>query len=141
MENKFFISIPSKDLKATTTFFARMGFSFDPQFSDDNSKCLIISDATFVMIITEELFKTFTGKDIPGPSGVILSFTRESRESVDEFMESCITAGGIDVSKPQTMDAMYVRSFEDPDGHLWEVFHMDVASMRMEPDVTPAQSR
>lgn len=118
-----------------------MGFSFDPQFSDDNAKCLIISDDTFVMFITEDFFKTFTGKDIPGPSGVILSITAESRESVDELIQASVSAGGRDVSKPQTMEAMYVRSFEDPDGHLWEIFYMDVAKLRMEPDVTPAQGR
>ncbi|HLN20985.1 MAG TPA: VOC family protein [Bacteroidales bacterium] len=137
---KIFINLPSKDLKKTATFFARMGFSFDPQFSDDNAKCLIISDEIYVMFLSEQFFRSFTNKDIPDTSkttGAILSLTAESREEVDSFMEHCIAAGGRDVSKPQEMDFIYTRSFEDPDGHLWEVFYMDMAKIRIEPDLQP----
>jgi uncharacterized protein len=141
MGTKIFINLPVKDLKKTATFFARLGYSFDPQFSDDNGKCLIISDSIYVMLLTEPFFKSFTGKDVPDTSGtseVILSLTMDSRESVDDFMEKCISEGARDLSKPQEYDFMYTRSFEDPDGHIWEVFYMDMAKVRSEPKATPA---
>jgi predicted lactoylglutathione lyase len=141
MERKIFINLPVRDLNKTSTFFARMGYSFDPQFSDEKAKCMIISDDIYVMLLTEPFFKSFTGKDIPDTSKtseVILSLNEESREAVDNFMEKCISAGGKDLTKPQEMDFMYTRSFEDPDGHLWEVFWMDMARMRVESNAQPA---
>jgi predicted lactoylglutathione lyase len=140
MGKKIFVNLPVKDLKKTSTFFAKMGYSFDPQFSDENAKCMIISDDIFVMLLVEPFFKSFTGKEIPDTSGnceVILSLNEESREAVDDYMKKCVAAGGRDLTKPQQMDFMYTRSFEDPDGHLWEVFWMDMAKMRVEPNAQP----
>lgn len=140
MGKKIFVNLPVKDLKKTSIFFAKLGYSFDPQFSDEKAKCLIISDDIFVMLLLEPFFKSFTGKEIPDTSKtceVILSLIADSREAVDEFMEKCVAAGGHDLSKPQEMDFMYSRSFEDPDGHLWEIFYMDMAKVRVEPKAQP----
>lgn len=135
MEKKIFINLPVKDLKRTATFFARLGYSFDPQFSDDNAKCMIISDDIYVMLLVEPFFRSFTGKEIPDTSRsseVILAFNEENREAVDRFMDICLAEGAKDLTKPQMVDYMYSRSFEDPDGHIWEVFWMDVARARAE---------
>lgn len=140
METKIFVNLPVKDLKRSSTFFSKMGYSFDPQFSDDNAKCLIISDHIFVMLLVEPFFKSFTKKEIPDFSrtaGAILSISTDNREAVDELMKKSISAGGKDVSQPQQVDFMYTRSFEDPDGHLWEVFYMDMAKVRSEPKTQP----
>lgn len=140
MGKKIFVNLPVKDLKKTSTFFAKLGYSFDPQFSDEKAKCMIISDDIYVMLLVEPFFKSFSGKEIPdtaASSEVILSLDADSREAVDQFMEKCISAGGRDLSKPQEMDFMYTRSFEDPDGHIWEVFYMDMAKVRVEPKAQP----
>lgn len=141
MESKIFINLPVKDLKVTSTFFEKIGYSFDPQFSDENARCMIISDHIYVMFLVEPFFQSFTGKNIPDSSetaGVILSLNLESREAVDEFIHKCLAVGGRDVSQPQSVDFMYTRSFEDPDGHIWEVFYMDMVKVRMDPKAQPA---
>ncbi len=139
MDTKLFINLPVKDPGATSKFFAKMGFSFDPQFSDDKAKCLIISDDMYVMFLAEPFFKSFTGRNIPdrSTSGVILSLLAHSREEVDQMIEKSISAGGRDISKPQQMDMMYTKTFEDPDGHIWEVFYVDMAKVRAEPKEQP----
>jgi predicted lactoylglutathione lyase len=140
MGKKIFVNLPVKDLKKTSTFFAKLGYSFDPQFSDEKAKCMIISDDIYVMLLVEPFFKSFTGKEIPDTSKtseVILSLIADSREAVDQFMEKCVSAGGRDLSKPQEMDFMYTRSFEDPDGHLWEIFYLDMAKVRVKPKEQP----
>lgn len=140
MGTKIFINLPSKDLKRTTRFFAKLGYKFDPRFSDENAQCMIISDDIYVMFLTEQFFRSFTHKDIPDSSaGAIYALTAESREAVDEFMQRCIAEGGRDLSQPQTMDFMYTRSFEDPDGHIWEIFWMDMAKVANEPKTIPVQ--
>lgn len=140
MGTKIFINLPSKDLKRTTRFFAKLGYKFDPRFSDENAQCMIISDDIYVMFLTEQFFRSFTRRDIPDSSaGAIYALTAESREAVDEFMQRCIAEGGRDLSQPQTMDFMYTRSFEDPDGHIWEIFWMDMAKVANEPKTIPVQ--
>lgn len=140
METKIFVNLPVKDLKKTSTFFAKMGYSFDPQFSDENAKCLIINDHIYVMLLVEPFFKSFTHKEIPETSNsaeVILALTVDSREAVDDLMQKCIAAGGKDISRPQEVEFMYGKSFEDPDGHIWEIFYMDMARVRIEPKTQP----
>lgn len=131
MGTKIFINLPTKDLNRTARFYARLGFSFDPQFSDDNGKCMIISDDIFVMFLSEQFFRSFTRKDIPeSAAGAIYSLQKDTREEVDDFMQKCIAEGATDLTQPQTMDFMYTRSFEDPDGHIWEVFYMDLEKFK-----------
>ncbi|HLP72899.1 MAG TPA: VOC family protein [Bacteroidales bacterium] len=140
MGKKIFINLPVKDLKRTASFFSRLGYSFNPQFSDEKAKCMIISDDIYVMLLTEPFFTSFTGKDVPDTktsSEVILSLQADSREGVDTYLERCISGGAKDLTKPQTMDFMYTRSFEDPDGHIWEVFWMDMAKVT---EQQPAQT-
>lgn len=140
METKIFVNLPVKNLEVTATFFAKMGYRFDPQFSDEKAKCMIISDDIYVMLLVEPFFTSFTNREIPDTgktSEVILALTMDSNQEVDDLMKKCIAAGGKDISRKQEVDFMYTRSFEDPDGHIWEVFHMDMAKVRHEPKAQP----
>lgn len=139
MGTKIFINLPAKDLQRTARFFAKLGYRFDPQFSDENGQCMVITDDIYVMFLTEPFFKSFTKKDIPeSPAGAIFALTADSREAVDDFMQRCVAEGGTDISQPQTMDFMYTRSFEDPDGHIWEVFYMDMEKYKTQQQAQPA---
>jgi predicted lactoylglutathione lyase len=141
METKIFVNLPVKNLEVTSTFFSKMGYKFDPQFSDEKAKCMIISDDIYVMLLVEPFFRSFTNKDIPDTaktSGVILTLALNSKDEVDDLMRKCISAGGKDVSRGQETDFMYLKSFEDPDGHIWEIFHMDMAKVKQESKVQPA---
>jgi predicted lactoylglutathione lyase len=127
METNIFINLPVKDIVRSVTFFSQIGYHFNPKFSDQIAKCLIIADNIFVMLIEESFFKTFTEKEIADTSKTteaIFSITATSREKVDEFMNNIIAAGGNEVMSPVDSSSMYSRSFQDPDGHQWEVFHM-----------------
>jgi predicted lactoylglutathione lyase len=136
MGTKIFINLPVKNLEKTSRFFEKMGYSFNPQFSDEKAKCMVISEDIYVMFLVEQFFRSFTGKEISDTSktcDTIMSLTAESPAAVDKMMEKCIAAGGKDISKPQEVDFMYTRTFEDPDGHHWEIFHMDMAKVPTEP--------
>lgn len=140
METKIFVNLPVKNLELTSTFFSKMGYRFDPQFSDEKAKCMIISDDIYVMLLVEPFFRSFTNKEIPDTSKTseaILSLSMNSNEEVDNLMDKCIAAGGKDLSRSQETDFMYTRSYEDPDGHIWEIFHMDMAKVRNEPKAQP----
>lgn len=142
MGTKIFINLPSKDLQRTTRFFAKLGYRFDPQFSDENAQCMIITEDIYVMFLVEQFFRSFTQKDIPESSaGAIYALTADSREEVEDFMQRCIAEGGRDISLPQTMDFMYTRSFEDPDGHIWEVFYMDMEKFKTQQQSQPVSQR
>lgn len=128
MGTKVFVNLPVKDLNKTVGFFTKMGYDFDPRYADDNSRCLILTDDISVMLLVEPFFKTFTTKEICDTrksTESILALSAESRIQVDQILKDCISAGGIEVNKPQDMGWAYERSFQDPDGHLWEVIYMD----------------
>lgn len=132
MSTKIFVNLPVKDLNRSIRFFTTLGFSFDPRFTDENATCMIISEDIYVMLLMEEFFRSFTHKDIGDTSRaseVILSITAESREKVDELVNTALEAGAGGSSTPQDHGWMYQRGFQDPDGHLWEVFYMDMSSL------------
>ncbi len=128
MTTKVFINLPVKDLAASMDFFGRLGFSFNDQFTDENAACLVISDTLFVMLLTEDFFQTFTKKEIVDATKmteVLTALSVESREAVDVFLDKALEAGAEEAREVQDQGFMYSRSFEDPDGHIWEVFFMD----------------
>ncbi|CAM5564287.1 VOC family protein [Streptomyces atroolivaceus] len=130
-----FVNLPVKDLGTTKDFFAKLGFGFNPQFSDDSTACLVISDTIFAMLISEPRFKDFTKKEIADASRtteVLLALSAESREKVDEMAEAALANGGSPANETQDMGFMYGRSFQDPDGHIWEVVWMDPATAQGE---------
>ncbi|MFF4171928.1 VOC family protein [Streptomyces sp. NPDC001744] len=128
-----FVNLPVKDLGASRAFFEKLGYSFNPKFSDDTAACLVISDTIFAMLLTEEKFRDFTapGKEISDATKateVLIALSAESREKADELADAALAAGGTPAKEPMDMGFMYERSFTDLDGHHWEVFWMDPAA-------------
>ena len=133
MTTKIFVNLPVKDLNRAVEFFTKLGFKFNPQFTDKNATCMIISEDIFVMLLVEEFFKTFTKKEICNTSKnieAIIALSAESRENVDEMINKAIEAGGIEPRKPRDHGWMYDRAFEDIDGHLWEITYMNESSLK-----------
>jgi len=128
MTMKMFVNLPVKDLPMSVDFFGKLGFSFNEQFTDENATCMVIGDTIFVMLLVESFFQTFTKKEIADTSKtteVITALSFESREAVDEMLEKALGAGAEETREAQDQGFMYTRSFEDLDGHIWEVFFMD----------------
>lgn len=133
MARQLYVNLPVKNLKKTIDFFTALGFSFNPQFTDETATCMIVSDSVFVMLLTEEKFKAFTPKDISDAaktSEVLLALSLDTREQVDEMVRKAVTAGGTTYSDPNDHGFMYQHGFQDPDGHIWEVFYMDPSSIQ-----------
>ena len=128
MATKIFVNLPVKDLSKSIAFFTHLGFSFNPQFTDEKATCMIINDDAYVMLLVESFFKTFTKKEITDAqksAEAILALSADSREKVDEMANKALEAGGAASLAPQDHGFMYQRSFQDPDGHLWEVLWMN----------------
>ena len=133
MANQIFVNLPVKDLGKTIEFFKKLGFEFNPQFTDENATCMVVNDNIFVMLLVEKFFKTFTQKEICDTmknTEVITALSTESREKVDQMLENVIKAGGKESRKPQDPGWMYGRSFEDLNGHLWEIIYMDEKALK-----------
>ena len=127
MSKQIFINLPVADLPKSMAFFKALGFSHNPQFSDDNGACIIVSDTILVMLLTHARFRDFTPKAICDTSKaveVLLSLSCESREQVDDLVAKAVTAGGSTYDQPEDFGFMYTHSFVDPDGHGWGLLHM-----------------
>ena len=128
MNKQIFINLPVKDLSKSREFFSALGYSFNPQFSDANAACMIISDnAIYAMLLAEPFFKTFTGKAIANAhevTEVLTCLSCDSRAEVDELVAKAIAAGGTAPRAPQDHGFMYGHGFEDLDGHIWELAYM-----------------
>jgi uncharacterized protein len=134
-----FPNLPVKDLDRSVEFFTTLGFSFDPRFTDETATAMIVNDGAVVMLLTESKFKEFTKKELVDPrthTEAILALSAESREEVDDFADKALEAGGSAANDPMEMGFMYGRSFQDPDGHHWEIFWMDPSVLEQ----SPAQS-
>ena len=125
---KIFVNLPVKDLARSVEFFTELGFAFDPRFTDESATCMIVSDEAFVMLLVEDRFKDFTKKQLADPTThteAIVALSAASREEVDELVDKALATGGSPANDPLEMDSMYGRSFQDPDGHTWELIWMD----------------
>ncbi|MGH9980159.1 MAG: VOC family protein [Nitrososphaeraceae archaeon] len=132
MTTKLFANLPVKDLDKTIKFFTHLDFTFNPQFTDENATCMIIGKDSFVMLLVEKFFKTFTNKEIcdaTTDTEVILALSAESREQVDNMITKVNEAGGREYMKSQDYGWMYHRGFEDINGHIWEIVYMDESSI------------
>lgn len=128
MVKEIFVNLPVKDLQKTIDFYTKLGFTFNPKFTDENATCMIIGENMYAMLLVEKYFKTFIKKEISDAKNnteVLLAISLENREKVDEMMKNAIEAGGSEPRDPQDHGWMYSRSFEDLDGHIWEPFFMD----------------
>ncbi|MGC2307572.1 MAG: VOC family protein [Nitrososphaeraceae archaeon] len=133
MKTKIFVNLPIKDLNKSVAFFTKLGFSFNPQFTDENATCMIIGEDIFIMLLVEKFFKSFTKKDVCDTSKnteAIVALSVESREKVDQMIEKAKEAGGSEPREKQDHGWMYGRSFEDIDGHLCEVFFMEESAIK-----------
>lgn len=134
MPKMIFVNIPVADLARSTAFYEAIGATKNGQFSDHTASCMVFSDAIHVMLLTHDKFRQFTPKriaDARETSEVLICVSAESRAGVDEMVEKAGPAGGVlDPSPVQDHGFMYGRSFEDPDGHIWEVVWMDVEAAK-----------
>jgi uncharacterized protein len=132
MGTNIFVNLPVKHLGKSVEFFTKLGFEFNPQFTDETATCMIVAEDIFVMLLTEEKFKLFTPKkicDATQSTEVLVCLSRESREKVDEMVHNAVAAGGATYNEPQDHGFMYGHGFQDLDGHIWELIHMDTAAM------------
>ena len=125
---KIFVNLPVKDLERSMAFFSELGYRFNPQFTDENAACMVISDDIFVMLLTEKIFVNFTNKSITDAaknSEVIVSISRDTREKVDDLVNRALQIGGKPSIEAAEHGFMYIWGFQDPDNHIWEVVYMD----------------
>lgn len=141
MATQIYLNLPVKDLDRSVEFFTALGFSFNPDFTDENATCMIINDDAYVMLLVEGFFKTFTSKSIADAASsteAIMAFSVDSREGVDDMYRKAIAAGGTESQPVQDYGFMYSHSFQDLDGHLWEVMWMDPAGPPADAQAPPA---
>jgi predicted lactoylglutathione lyase len=128
MATQIFVNLPVKDLNKSKEFFEKLGFSFNPQFTNEQGACLVIGENIFAMLLTEPFFKTFTKKDIADAkktTEALIAIDAESRQSVDEMVKRAVEAGGSLYRNADDYGWMYSHSFADLDGHQWEIVYMD----------------
>ena len=133
MAHKIFVNLPVKDLPRTMAFFKALDFSFNPQFTSDAGACMVITPDIYAMLLTHAHFAKFTKKaiaDAHATTEVLVALSCDSKAEVDAMVGQAIAAGGREPRAVQDMGFMYARSFEDPDGHIWEPFWMDPAHVQ-----------
>lgn len=131
MNTQIYVNLPVKDLKRSIDFFARLGFTFNPKFTDDQATCMVVGENIFVMLLVEAFFKTFTTKavvDAKRATEVLVCLSCDSRRSVDELVAKAVAAGAKTPSPSKDFGFMYQHGFEDLDGHMWELIHMQTAN-------------
>ena len=132
MATKIFVNLPVKNLDKSVAFFTKLGFTFDPRFTDETATCMIVAEAIFVMLLTEEKFKTFTPKEICDASKsteVLVCLSCESRAEVDEMVRKAVAAGGTTYNEPQDHGFMYGHGFQYLDAHIWELIFMEPSAI------------
>lgn len=125
---QIFVNLPVKDLERSKAFFGRLGYGFNPQFTDQNAACMVVSEEIYVMLLVERFFQTFTKKpvaDARQSTEVLVCLSCENRAEVDALVAKALAAGGTAPNAPQDHGFMYGHGFEDPDGHIWELVYMD----------------
>lgn len=128
MARKIFVNLPVANLQRSVEFFTRLGFSFNPKFTDENATCMIVSEDAYFMLLVEPYFKTFMKNsicDTKSSTEALFALSCESRAEVDEMLKKAVTGGGRPAMPAQDHGFMYSLSFYDLDGHHWEIFWMD----------------
>jgi predicted lactoylglutathione lyase len=131
-----FVNLPVKDLDASVDYFTKLGFTFDARFTDDTATAMVVNEQATVMLLTESKFAEFTTKkpvDATAQTETIIAVSADSREDVDRFAGKALELGGSAANEPMDYGFMYGRSFNDLDGHLWEVVWMDPAALEQSP--------
>ncbi len=128
MTRKLFVNLPVARLGRAVDFFTQLGFAFDEDFADETSACMVVNDTTRVMLLTDERFAGFTSKAIADTrthTEALFAVQVGDRDEVDRLVETALANGATPAGEPQDHELMYVRSFDDPDGHTWELFWLD----------------
>ena len=132
MATQIFVNLPVKKLDRSVEFFTKLGFSFNPQFTDETATCMVVSEDIFVMLLTEAKFKKFTPNpicDATKSTEVLVCLSSESREEVDKMIRNAVAAGGTTYNEPLDYGFMYSHSFQDLDGHIWETMFMEPSAV------------
>ena len=146
MPKMIFVNLPVTDLARSTAFYEAIGGEKNPQFSDETATCIVLSETIHAMLLTHDKYRQFTSKpiaDAHSTSEVLICVSADSKDGVDTMVEQAVSAGGrADPGPKQDFGFMYGRSFEDPDGHHWEVMWMDMeaAQAAMAPQAETAGS-
>lgn len=130
---KVFVNLPVSDLPRAKAFFGKLGFSFNPQFTNDDAACMILSDEGYVMLLTHQHFSQFTKRAIADQGSlteVLVALSCDSKEEVAELVKLALESGGKAAMPPMDHGFMVGGSFYDPDGHHWEVIWMDPAAIQ-----------
>ncbi|HET6528504.1 MAG TPA: VOC family protein [Balneolaceae bacterium] len=135
MATQIFVNLPVKDLKKSMEFFSQLGYEFNEQFTDETAACMVISDEIYAMLLTHAKFKEFTSKEIADAdktTEVMIALSADSKDEVNELADKALQAGGSEAYDPQDLGFMFSRSFNDLDGHIWEVLWMDMNQVPQE---------
>lgn len=135
MSKMIFINLPVADLKASMAFYEALGFTKNPQFSDETAACMVWSETIHAMLLTHKKWRTFTTRPIPATdsSEVMLALSCETQKEVDKLSEAAAKHGGTaDINPKQDLGFMYSRSIADLDGHVWEMGWMDPSVMQQQ---------
>ncbi len=130
MSTQIFVNLPVADLEKSKAFYTALGHAINPKFSDENGACVVVSDTIFVMLLTRAYFQGFTKKSVADAGKelqTLIALSTGGRAEVDATMDKALAAGGKEAGEAKDYGFMYQRSFEDPDGHTWEVFYMNEA--------------
>jgi len=136
MATMIFVNLPVENLAKASAFYTALGFTPNAQFSDENASSFVISDTIHVMLLTKPFFKGFTNKEVADATAtteVITALSADSRAGVDDLADRALAAGGTPSKDPMDEGFMYSRSFQDLDGHLWEVMYMDMSAVPAQP--------
>ena len=128
MAQSIFVNLPVSDLARSRSFYEALGFSIDENFTDDTAACVVISEAIHLMILTHERFQQFSvlpRADTTRTTGVLIALSRDSREGVDDMLRAALDAGATEPKPADDHGWMYLRTFKDPDGNVFEAFWMD----------------
>lgn len=140
MSRQIFVNLPVADLPRARAFYTGLGFTLNPQFSNDQGACIVISEHVYVMLLTRPFFQTFTHLPVAEPAqatAVLNALSCENRAEVESFVAKALAAGGSTPNPAKDHGFMYQHGFADPDGHQWEVFYMDEAAFAQQAQQAP----
>ena len=132
MATMIFVNLPVRELTQSMGFFGKLGFTFNPQFTDATAACMVVSESIYAMLLTEAKFQSFTPKpvsDARQSTEVLIALSLDSRQAVEAMVAQAVAAGGRTYAEPNDHGFMYQHGFEDLDGHIWELFYMDASAV------------
>lgn len=132
MATNIFVNLPVRDLGKSVAFFTSLGYRFNPRYTDESASCMVVDEHIYVMLLTEERFRSFTPKpicDARSCTEVLICLQVDSRAEVDALMSKALAAGGSSYKALQDQGFMYGHGFQDLDGHIWEIIYMDSAAL------------